>query len=178
MALALVAILAASSRSQAADPQAAQMDDGCLMLNIRILGPRTESRPLPLLQGDAEHGFTPACSAKWSAISPTNQPLPVEACYHGSLLQIPDDSACGPGTGKLWIGRRWVVTSADLEQGSEHAAVCQQLETGAWAGTRAFSFECKPRSRELTGEKTDDDVTPPAPPDLQPAPASPPKGPH
>jgi hypothetical protein len=171
-----VLLLAAAPLGQAAEPTAAAPDDACLMLNNRILGPRAESRPLPLLRGDAGHGFVPACSATWSVISPKNEPLPVEGCFKGSLLQIPNDSACGAGTGKLWVGTRWVVTTADLAQSNkERVAVCQQLETGAWAGTRAFSFECKPRSRELaTGAKPDAKppqpaaTTPPAPPPPDP----------
>jgi len=138
----------------AADPPA----DDCFMLNNRVLGPRTENRPLPLMKGDAARGFAPACAVAWSVLSPKNDALPVEACYRGSLLQLPNDSACGPGTGKLWIGTRWVVTTADLSKGNERAAVCQQLETGAWAGTRAFSFECKPRSRELDASTGDEAV--------------------
>jgi hypothetical protein len=165
-----LAILSAAAPSQAAEPPAALPAEACLMLNNRVLGPRTESRPLPLLRGDAEHGFTTACSATWNAINPKNEPLPVEACFRGSLLQLPNDSACGAGTGKLWIGARWVITSADLAQGKVRAAVCQQLETGAWAGTRAFSLECKPRTRDLTGVKADNKPAHVAPSATQPAP--------
>ncbi len=163
---------------QAADPKAAPKDGGCLMLNDRILGPRTENRPLPLLRGDPEHGFTPACAAMWNVLSPNNQPLPVEACFHGSLLQVPNDSACGPKTGKLWIGTRWVITTVDLVQGTDHAAVCQQLETGAWAGTRAFSFECKPKTRELSDGTPGDKpaAVPPSP--SAPAKPAPPETPR
>jgi hypothetical protein len=126
------------------------------MLNNRILGPRTENRPLPLMKGDPEHGFTPACSVPWGVLSPKNDALPVDGCFRDSLLQLSTDSACGAGTGKLWISSRWVVTSDDLAKGTERAAVCQQLETGAWAGTRAFSFECKPRTRELATSQPSD----------------------
>ena len=175
---ALAVVAAAPLWVQAAESPAAPKDDGCLMLNNRILGPRTENRPLPLLRGDPEHGFTPACSATWNTLSPNNQPLSVEACFRGSLLQVPNDSACGPKTGKLWIGTRWVITSVDLAQGTEHAAVCQQLETGAWAGTRAFSFECKPKTRELSdgrsGHKPEASTPPPAEP-AKPAPPEPPR---
>lgn len=159
--MALLAVTAGITRAD--DKPTAAPADACLMLNNRILGPRTENRPLPLLRGDAAHGFTPACSAAWSLISPKNEPVPVSACYQGSLLQVPNDSACGAGTGKLWVSARWVVTSADLAQGNQRAAVCQQLETGAWAGTRAFSFDCQPRGKEL---KTDGKpaATPVAPP--------------
>ena len=170
--VAIVLLAAAPGMAHADDKPTAAPADACLMLNNRILGPRTESRPLPLLRGDAEHGFTPACSAAWSLISPKNEPVPVAACYQGSLLQVPNDSACGPGTGKLWVSARWVVTSADLAQGNQRAAVCQQLETGAWAGTRAFSFDCKPRSKELkSGDK------PAAPATAAPS-SSPAENPH
>ncbi|MBV8496504.1 MAG: hypothetical protein JO361_06970, partial [Gammaproteobacteria bacterium] len=37
---------------------------------------------------------------------------------------------------------RWVVTSAQLAQPDHVSAVCQQLETGAWAGTRDFKVDC------------------------------------
>jgi hypothetical protein len=165
----LALLLAALPAAQAAEPKAAAADDGCVMLNNRILGPRAQGRPLPLLRSDPARGFVAACTAPWSAISPKNEPLPVEGCFKGSLLQIANDTACGAGTGKLWIGARWVVTSADLAQGPERVAVCQQLETGAWAGTRAFSFECKPRRRELdTGATTD------GPPRSAPAATAPP----
>jgi hypothetical protein len=147
--LLLTVLLAAAPFAQAAEPKVPAADDGCLMLNNRILGPRVEDRPLPLLRGDPAHGFVPACSVKWSVISPRNEPVPVEGCFRGSVLQIANDSACGADTGHLWVGARWVVTTADLEHGTERVAVCEQLETGAWAGTRAFSFGCKPRSREL-----------------------------
>jgi hypothetical protein len=159
---------------RAADAPSASPGDACLMLNNRILGPRTQNRPLPLMRGDSEHGFTPACSVTWSAISPKNEPIPVEDCFRGSLLQLPNDSACGVGTGRLWIGARWVMTTADLLRTKERTAVCQQLETGAWAGTRAFSFDCKPRSGALAASKASDKAiktdssalpsTPPSPP--------------
>ena len=168
-ALAL-ALLLAVPPTVAAQESASTPGGLCLVPNNRVLGPRAESRPLPLLRGDPEHGFVPACSAPWSAISPNNQPLPVEGCFKGSLLRLPNDSACGPGTGKLWVGARWVVTTADLAKTQERVAVCQQLETGAWAGTRAFSIECKPRSRELSVDKKTGET----PPTLPTAPAAPP----
>lgn len=153
----------------AADPPAATPADACLMLNNRILGPRSDNRPMPLLRETSEHTFTPACSVTWSVISPKNEALPVSGCFHGSLLQIPNDSACGAGTGKLWISARWVVTSADLAEAPQHAAICQKLETGAWAGTRALSTECQPRTRELAGFKADEKPAKPAPPMAKPA---------
>ena len=139
----------------AAEPAAAGADP-CALLNNRILGPRSDNRPIPLMRETATHGFTPACSVPWSVISPKNEALPVEACFHGSLLQLPNDSACGAGTGKLWVGTRWVVTSADLASDKQHAAICQKLETGTWAGTRALTTECQPRTRELAGFSVDE----------------------
>ena len=123
--------------------------DACLRLDNRVLGPRTHDRPLPLLSGDVAHGFHPACTVSWRALSPRNEPLPVTDCFHGSLLQIANDSACGSGTGLLWVSRRWVMTSADLSKPAAHAAACQQLDTGAWAGTRAFDFDCVPQRKAL-----------------------------
>ena len=168
--IAVTGLIMALPSARAGDPPPAPADDACLMLNNRILGPRTESRPLPLMRGDATHGFTPACSVPWSTLSPKNEPLAVEACFRGSLLQVANDSACGAGSGRLWVGTRWVITSADLAKNAEHAAVCQQLETGAWAGTRAFSFECKPRARDLdtggangTTDQSEPDKKPDAP---------------
>ena len=181
-ALVLAAVLAVPLPVPADDAPATAPGDGCLMLNNRILGPRSADRPLPLLRGDPAHGFTPACTRPWSALSPNNEPLAVDGCFRGSLLQIANDRACGAGTGKLWIGSRWVVTSADLAQRKERAAVCQQLETGAWAGTRAFSFECEPRTREVDAVKDEAKPAAPQPAAAQPAAAqhvttSPPKDP-
>ena len=153
----------------AAEPSAAAPDP-CTVLNNRILGPRSDNRPIPLLRETATHGFTPACSVPWTVISPKNEALPVEACFKGSLLQLANDSACGAGTGKLWVGTRWVVTSADLAQEKQHAAICQKLETGAWAGTRALSTECQPRTRELSGFKADEKPATPAASTPEPAP--------
>lgn len=139
--------------------------DACLVLNNRILGPRASDRPLPLLSGDPTHGLHFACAAPWSKLSPTNRPLPVTDCYQGSLLQVANDAACGRETGPLWINSRWVVTSAELQRDAHsHAAVCQQLETGAWAGTRDLNLDCVPQKKELRLES--------APPPSQ-APAQP-----
>jgi len=123
----------------------------CQRPDNRVLGPRTSDRPLPLLSGDAARGFHPACTVAWRTISPGNEALPVKACFRGSLLQIPNDSACGSGTGPLWVSSRWVMTSAELDKPAVRAATCQQLDTGAWAGTRAFDFDCVPQKRELKG---------------------------
>jgi len=153
----------------AAEPAAAAPDP-CTTLNNRILGPRSDNRPIPLLRATATHGFTPACSVPWSVISPKNDALPVEDCFKGSLLQLSNDSACGAGTGKLWVGTRWVVTSADLAQEKQHAAICQKLETGTWAGTRALSTECRPRTRGLSGSKVEQKPAAPGAPQATPAP--------
>jgi hypothetical protein len=133
---------------RADEPPQADKADACLMLNNRILGPRAADRPLPLLSGDSTRGFRPACAVPWSTLSPKNQSLPIVGCFHGSLLQVANDTVCGKGTGPLWVSARWVVTSADLEHREKLLAVCQQLETGAWAGTRDFNLDCKPRKKE------------------------------
>ena len=170
LATSFPAVGAADEPPPAAEP--------CTILNYRILGPRSDNRPIPLMRETPSHGFTPACSVPWSVLSPKNDALPVGGCFHGSLLQLASDSACGPGTGKLWVGTRWVVTSADLAQEKQRAAICQKLETGAWAGTRALTLECQPRTRELSGFKVDEKpakpeapapvVTPKLTPDEQP----------
>ncbi len=146
-----VALVAGAS----ADPPApGAKSAGCLMINNRVLGPRAPDRLLPLLSGDPTRGFHAACAVSWSKLSPTNQPLPVTDCYQESLLQVANDAACGRQTGPLWINSRWVVTSAELQDTHSHAAVCQQLETGAWAGTRDLQLDCVPRKKELRPETT------------------------
>jgi len=142
------------------EPVQPDKNDACLTLNNRILGPRTADRPLPLLSGDPARGFRSACSVSWSALSPKNQALPVVGCFHGSLLQVANDSACGPGLGQLWVNSRWVVTSAELDQPQKRVATCQQLETGAWAGTREFSLDCEARKKELSPESLPQATTP------------------
>jgi hypothetical protein len=141
-------------------PAGAASSDACLVLNNRVIGPRVPDRPLPLLSGDPTHGFHAACTVPWSKLSPTNHPLPVTNCYQGSLLQVENDAACGRQTGPLWISSRWVVTSAELEDSHAHAVVCQQLETGAWAGTRDLKLDCVPQKKELSLEPTQ--AAPPA----------------
>lgn len=139
-----------------ADPRAAAPQDACLMLNNRILGSRIRDRPLPLLVGNKEQGFRRACSVPWSMLDPNNEALPVQACFRGTLLQIENTSACGSQPGPLWVDARWVVTSADLMQPSSRITLCQGLETGAYAGTRAFSLECaqqEPKAAAAAGEK-------------------------
>ena len=140
-----LAIAAAS----ADEPIHPDQDDVCLMLNNRILGPRSGDRPLPLLSGDPARGFRAACSVPWRTLSPKNQALPVVNCFRGSLLQLANDAACGKDTGPLWVSARWVVTSAELQHHDKQVAVCQQLETNAWAGTRDFSLDCALRKKEV-----------------------------
>jgi hypothetical protein len=135
----------------AADPPAATGGLGiCQLPDNRIVGPRTRNRPLPLLAGDAAHGFHPACTVSWSSVSPNNESLPVVGCFQDSLLQLANDSACGRGTGRLWVSSRWVLTSADLQRAqSRVAATCQRLDNSAVAATRDFLPECVPHNGEL-----------------------------
>ena len=166
--------------AHAASPPAASPHDVCLMLNNRILGPRTQNRPLPLLAGNRDQGFRRACSVPWSTLNPKNEALPVQACFRGSLLQIANTSACGAKTGPLWVDARWVVTSADLMQPATRIALCQRLETGAFAGTRAFSLECAQQEANAAAAAsgkpkeplTNPDRAAPAPAATAPAPAS------
>jgi hypothetical protein len=144
-----MALLPGASAEEPAAPPAA---DACLVLNNRILGPRAPDRLLPLLSGDPARGFHPACAVPWSKLSPTNQALPITECYRGSLLQVANDAACGRQTGALWVNARWVVTSGELQDRQAHAALCQQLETGAWAGTRDLKLDCVPQKKEMSVE--------------------------
>jgi hypothetical protein len=116
----------------------------CASANTRIVGPRTRDRPLPLLSGDAAHGFRPACSVRWGVLSPKEEPLPVEACYRGSLLQIVNHQVCPAVKGNLWVAARWVVTTADPTPDRAGAVACQHLETLALAATRALPPPCTP----------------------------------
>ena len=143
-------LVVAQAQTPSPPPRAGE---ACQRLDNRILGPRSSNRPLPLLSGGAARGFHPACTVPWRTLSPRNEALPVTGCFRGSLLQIPNDSACGSGTGPLWVSSRWVMTSAELKQPALRAATCQQLDTGAWAGTRAFDFDCVPQKRALKGEQ-------------------------
>jgi hypothetical protein len=149
----LMALLAATPVSDVWADQPAQggKTDACLVLNNRILGPRGPDRLLPLSRGDPTLGFHSACALPWSKLSPANQPLPVTDCYQGGL-QFVSEAACGRQTGPLWINSRWVVTSAELQDTQSHAAICQQLETGTWAGTRDLQLDCVPRKKELNLE--------------------------
>lgn len=158
----------------AADPPATgEKPDSCLALNNRILGPRAAERPLPLLSGDPTSGFHPACTVPWSKLSPGNQPLPVTDCYKGSLLEVANTTACGTPTGPLWINSRWVVTSAELADTHSHAAFCQQLETGAWAGTRDLKTDCIPQKKELSVDSVPDSKAAAAAPAASNAPQPP-----
>ncbi len=150
------------------EPAPAATADTCLVLNNRILGPRAPERLLPLLSGDPTKGFHAACAVPWNRLSPANCPLPVTDCYRGSLLQVGNDAACGRQTGPLWINSRWVITSAELQDKRAHAVICQQLETGAWAGTRDLQLDCVPAKKELSPESA-----PPARETSQPAVTSP-----
>jgi len=151
------------------EPPRGATPDACLVLNNRILGPRAPDRLLPLLSGDPSKGFHAACAVPWSKLSPANRPLPVTDCYRGSLLQVANDAVCGAQTGPLWISSRWVVTSAELDDTHAHAAVCQQLETGAWAGTRDLKLDCEPAKKQLSLESAPPARPPPPPAAAQPA---------
>lgn len=143
----------------------------CQIPDNRIVGPRTQNRPLPLLAGDAAHGFHLACTVAWSSLSPDNQSLPVVGCFRGSLLQLDNDAACGRGTGRLWVSSRWVVTSADLQRTQGRAAAtCQLLDNSAVAATRDWLPGCVPEKKDLQPQ-----TAPPAaaaPADSAPASAS------
>jgi hypothetical protein len=154
LAAALLAALSAlSALGVRADepPQATRSDEACLKVaDNLILGPRTEDRPLPLLSGDPVRGFRPACSVPWSTLSPKNRPLAILGCFaRGSLLRMPNDTACGRSTGPLWVDRRWVVISRDLTRKDKPAATCRKLESNALAASRDFDPECVPASREM-----------------------------
>jgi len=171
--LALLTVTLPEARAD--EPAPAVSADVCQVLNNRILGPRTADRLLPLLSGNPTAGFHAACAVPWAKLSPTNRPLAVTDCYRGSLLQVENDAACGRQTGPLWINTRWVVTSAELQNTQAHAVVCQQLETGAWAGTRDLQVDCVPRKKELSvgsAPPAQAPATPAAAPAAAPAPTS------
>lgn len=161
----LVVLLAMAMTAGAwADPPAKPKADSCLVINNRILGPRTPGQLLPLSSGDPAHGFHTACTLPWNKVSPSNAPLPITDCYAGGYLQVANVAACGRQTGSLWVSSRWVVTSAQLQDTQTHAVVCQQLETGTWAGTRDLKFDCLPQKIERRF-----DLAPPAQAPAQPA---------
>ncbi len=145
--LIVIATAAASPGVWAAEPAPADKPAVCPLLGQRILGPRSEERPLPLSTGSAARGFRPACSVSWSTLSPNNQPLKIVDCFNGSLLQVANNTACGANTGPLWVSSRWVVTTADKQQPASRAATCQQLETSALAATRELALDCVPKKR-------------------------------
>jgi hypothetical protein len=123
-------------------PAKALAHDLCQSPNNQVMGPRSDDRPLPLLAGDAEHGFHPACAVSWATLSPMGRPLQVLACFRGNLLQLANDTACGTTTGHLWVSSRWVHTSADAELTERDAALCQHLDTSALAATRDYPNKC------------------------------------
>jgi hypothetical protein len=145
----LIAIAsAASSPGVAADePAPVNKPAVCALLGHRILGPRSDQRPLPLSAGSAARGFRPACSVSWSVLSPNNQPLKIVDCFNRSLLQVANNAACGADTGPLWVNARWVVTTADKQHPASRTATCQQLETSALAATRELALDCVPKKR-------------------------------
>ena len=68
--------------------------DLCQTPDNQVMGPRSDDRPLPLLAGDAEHGFHPACAVSWATLSPMGRPLQVlvlNLLYDISQLSIPFD---------------------------------------------------------------------------------------
>jgi hypothetical protein len=136
----LVSLAACPSGAWADQPAAspAPGQNACAVSDNVILGPRTAERPLPLLSGDAAHGFRAACAVPWTTLSPNKQPLPVVGCYQNNLLQVANDAACGPGTGRLWVSIRWVQTSGEKQRPQSTSTTCQRLETGTYAATRDF----------------------------------------
>jgi hypothetical protein len=117
----------------------------CMVADMWVVGPRTQGRPIPLLRGDSVHGYAPACTLPWTAISPKNAPLAIAACFGGGLLQIDTVAVCGAGKGRLWVSSRWVVTTAKSTP-KDKAAGCQQLQTNAYAATRTLPAPCVPGS--------------------------------
>ena len=151
LSLALLCAAVVGAGAAEPPPPPASPPQACQMANNRVLGPRSGDRPLPLLSGDPQHGFHSACSAPWSTLSPKNEALPVAECFQGSLLRLDHVSACGLPPGPLWISSRWVITSAELSHATSKAATCQELETGAWAGTRDLNLECIPQKKPSPG---------------------------
>jgi hypothetical protein len=132
----LLLLGAALAQAVAAGPPAAS-GDICRVANNQFTGAHTRGRPLPLLQGDPQHPRA-ACVVPWSTLSPDGHALPVAGCFEGRLLQLPNDSACGRGTGPLWVNRRWVLTRADTPAPKDALALCEHLDTTTSAATRAF----------------------------------------
>ena len=143
--------------------------DACQSPNNHILGPRSGDRPLPLLAGDAAHGFHPACAVPWATLSPTNQPLPVVGCFRGSLLQLDNDAACGHGTGRLWVSSRWVLTSAEP---AAHASAWRCSPASAWTTRAARGHPRLSRPmRAADPERSSSSDAPPATRRARPRPA-------
>jgi hypothetical protein len=167
MRLHLFVVLAVAVPARADEPAAAPAAPpavppaaACQMPNNHILGPRSADRPLPLLAGDPQHGFHAACTVPWSTLSPKNEGLPVLECFQGSLLRLDNATACGVASGPLWVSSRWVLTSADLNRTASHQAACQQLETGAWAGTRDLNLTCLPQQKGPQSKADSQKTTP------------------
>jgi hypothetical protein len=143
-------LMVAAGMARADPPAQPPPADLCKVPNNTIVAANTRGRPLPLLKGDPAHPQL-ACQVPWSKLSPDDRPLPVAGCFAGKLLQIPNDSACGPDTGRLWVEHRWVVTQADSVPTARSQAVCQHLNTSTNAATREFHPECLPQ--EAAGAK-------------------------
>jgi hypothetical protein len=153
------------------EPQAAPGAKSCPSADERIIDSRIGDRPLPLLAGDPVHGFRAACSVPWSRLSPNHAAVPVQECFQGNLLKLGVAGLCGPGSDPLWISSRWVRTNADPLAGAKPKAACEQLQTGSYAATRDYSFDCQPVKRELPSA-----TAPAVPAKLPDSPASAPAG--
>jgi hypothetical protein len=138
---AFVVCTAAASWASADSPVATPAGDVCKVPDNVITGANTHGGALPLFRGDPAHPKM-ACMVSWSVLSPDGRPLPVQGCFEGKLLQLPNDSACGGHTGPLWVERRWVVTRADKPPVADAKASCQELDTSTVAATRDFRPEC------------------------------------
>lgn len=137
----LAIILVGMTLNLRAEEPAVKYPDGCRTLHDQVLAPKLSDRALPLLTGGVIKGFRPACTLRWSALSPKNEPIAVKACVGDDLVQLENDTACGAGTGRLWVSRRWVVTQSDLAHRTNPSTgkiLCQQLETASSAVTRGF----------------------------------------
>jgi hypothetical protein len=121
----------------------------CPSADEHITASRIGDRPLPLLAGDPVHGFKAACSLPWSRLSPNHAPLPVQECFQGTLLKLSATGLCGPGSDPLWISSRWVKTNAEPLADPKPRTACEQLQTGSYAATRDYSFDCQPVKREV-----------------------------
>jgi hypothetical protein len=154
---------------RADEPKAVPVAKSCPKVDERITDSRIGDRPLPLLSGDPTHGFKAACSVSWTRLSPNHAPVPVQECYQGNLLKLGATGLCGPGSDPLWVSSRWVRTNADPLADAKPRAACQQLQTGSYAATRDYTFDCQPVKRDLPST-----TAPPVP--AKPADASQPAG--